>query len=242
MRGYVGAPIVLGDGRVFGTFCAVDSEPMNLDGEQIAAMASLATLVSYAIDVERLATHDLLTGLYNKSLFDDHLLVELARARRNNTMLAVLSIDLDDFEPVNDLHRRELGDQVLASVGTRLRSTIRLGDTAARLGGDEFALILPDIRKIDDAKRVATAVLESLEDPIVAGGEVFTISACVGVAVYPMNGPDGAALMQSADAAMLEAKAAGVGMLRLSPYEASGVTADSGHVRPRLRVLPDDWN
>ena len=239
LRGYLGVPIVLGDGRVFGAFCAVDSEPMDLTSEQIAAMTSLATLLSYAIDVERLATHDRLTGLYNRSLFDDHLMVELARARRNGTMLAVIYVNLDQFKQINETSGQDLGRELLAGVGLRLRSTIRGCDTAARIGGDEFALILPDIRKVDNAARVAQALLESLQDPIRVSDNVFTMTASVGVAVYPLHGQNAKTLMECADVAMHAARAAGGSAFRFS---LGGDNAGLSHTfgeRPLLRVLPD---
>lgn len=230
-------PIVLGDGRVFGAFCAVDQEPMNLTAEQIAAMTSLATLLSYAIDVERLATHDRLTGLYNRSLFDDHLMVELARARRNGTMLAVIVVDLDQFNPVKDASGQEIGNELLAKVGLRLRSTIRRGDTAARIGDDEFALIVPDIRRLDNATRVAQALLESLQDPIRLSGNVFTMTASIGVAVCPRHGQHAEALMECAEMAMHAAKAAGGNTFRLGLEGDDAGSANTSQDRPLLRVL-----
>ncbi len=237
MRGYLGVPILLEDGRLFGTFCAVDREPLDLGQEQIAAMTSLATLVSYAIDIERMATHDRLTGLYNRTLFDDHLMVELARARRNGTMLAVVFIDLDRFKPVNDTIGHDLGDQLLASVGSRLRSTLRQCDTAARIGGNEFALILPDIRELSQAARVAQTLLDSLQDPIRLEGDVCTVTASIGVAVYPVHGHDAKTLMVCADVAMYASKSAGGNTFR---FISDGDDTDLRHAhrdRPLLRVL-----
>lgn len=211
IRGYYSTPIVLSDGRIFGAFCAVDSVPMELDPDEQSAMQALATLVAFAIELELLVTHDALTGLHNRTLFDDRLKLELARADRRGTYLAVVLLDLDRFTPINETASHAVGDDVLARVGLRLRSTVRRGDTAARIGGDVFGLILPDIRGLDDAARVAETLLESLMDPIRAGGKVFAVTASIGVAVYPLHGADVKELLSSVDAAVRDAKHAGGG-------------------------------
>lgn len=237
VRGYFGAPIVLGDGRPFGAFCAVDSEPLDLTPEQAAAMKSLAALMANAIDAERLATRDWLTGLYTRPLFDDHLVVELARAERNGTMLAVLVIELDQLKQINETSGQELCNELIAKVGLRLRSTIRGCDTAARIGEGEFALILPDIRKVENVPRVAQALLESLQDPIRVSDTVFTLTASVGVAVYPLHGQNPETLMERAGVALRAARATGSSAFRDSPGgESSGVSHIYGE-RPLLRVL-----
>jgi len=239
LRGYLGVPIVLGDGSVFGAFCAVDSQPMDLTPEQIAALTSLATLLSYAIDVERLATHDPVTGTYNRSLFDDHLLVELARARRNGTMLAVVYIDLDQFDPAKDTIAPEIRNELLAQVGLRLRSTIRRGDTAARTGEDEFALVAPDIRMPNSAARVAQALLESLQDPIRVSNNVFTMTASIGVAVYPRHGQTPEALLECAEMAMRTAKTAGGNAFCVGSDVETAGSLETSQDQPLLRVLPN---
>lgn len=164
-------------------------------------------------------------------------MVELARAQRNGTMLAVLVIDLDQFKQINETSGQKLGNELLAKVGLRLRSTIRGCDTAARIGGDEFALILPDIRKVDNAARVAQALLESLQDPIRVSDNVFTMTAGVGVAVYPLHGQNAKTLMECADVAMHAARAAGGSAFRFSlGGDNTGLSHTFGE-RPLLRVL-----
>lgn len=200
-------------------------------------MTSLATLLSCAIDVERLATHDRLTGLYNWPLFDDHLMVELARARRNGLMLALIYLDLDQFNPVKDTSSQEIVDELRANVGLRLRSTIRSGDTAARIGEDQFALILPDIHSLDSATRVAQALLESLQDPIRFTDNVFTMTASIGVAVYPRHGQSPEALMACAEMAMYAAKAEGGNRFCLGSDGNNVDSSDPSQDRPLLRVL-----
>lgn len=228
---------MLGDGSVFGTFCAVDTKPLNLTTAQVHAMEHLATLVSYAVDIERVATHDQLTGLYNTSLFEDHLTLEMAHASRNGSLLAVLYMDLDQFKPVNDQFGHDVGNHVLASVGARLNSTIRRGDTAARIGGDEFALLLPDIRNVKAAARVAETVLESIQDPIIVADHDIHITACIGVAVYPVDAKNSAALVRCADAAMYAAKAGGGGTFRLHSELNPVDTPASKRRQPALRLV-----
>lgn len=199
-------------------------------------MSSLAMLIACAIDLGRLTTHDVVTGLHNRALFEDRLKLEVARAHRNGSLLALVCIDLDGFGSVNTASGWHWGDELLARVALRLRSTVRRGDTAARIGSDEFALILPDIREVGDAARVSQALLESLQDPIRIQGKTFAITASIGVAVYPIHGQDPKTLLECADEAMQAAQAEGGDTFRFSPpdernrqWQAVG--------RPHLRVL-----
>ncbi|MCB1305945.1 MAG: EAL domain-containing protein, partial [Leptospiraceae bacterium] len=155
------------------------------------------------------AFHDSLTGLANRSLLHESLNLELAHANRDNSNLAVLFIDLDGFKNVNDSLGHSAGDALLVEISRRLRTCVRKSDTLARTGGDEFVVILPRLNSSLDAETVAQKILQSIELPISLGQEVVSVSASIGISVFPENGRDAENLLQSADAAMYAAKRAG---------------------------------
>jgi diguanylate cyclase (GGDEF)-like protein/PAS domain S-box-containing protein len=156
--------------------------------------------------IKHLAYHDALTGLPNRTLFEDRLTVALAQARRRNQMAAVMFLDLDRFKVVNDTVGHALGDQLLQSVAERLTSLVREGDTVARVGGDEFTLLLPEVAQASDAVDVAERIMETLRQPWVVNGHEFHVTTSIGIALYPSDGEDAQALMRDADTAMYRAK------------------------------------
>ena len=161
-------------------------------------------------DLLHRAAHDSLTGIPNRSLFDDRLDQAVRAARRRRGKLAVLAIDLDHFKPVNDELGHHAGDEVLRRLADRLRSALRESDTLARLGGDEFAVLLAEQ---DEAGAQATALklLESVEEPFEIEGQLRPIGLSIGVAVFPADGRNPAELMLAADSAMYRAKRNGSG-------------------------------
>jgi diguanylate cyclase (GGDEF)-like protein len=160
--------------------------------------------------IRHLAHHDMLTGLPNRKLFTDRLLVTLARAKRNGSMAALMFIDLDHFKAINDTLGHAAGDRVLQAAGNRLRGLLRDIDTVARLGGDEFTIILEDIADDAHVVPVAEKIKEAFAEPVVTeNGTDIEVTLSIGIAFYPIDGEDVDALMQAADASMYEAKAAG---------------------------------
>ena len=154
----------------------------------------------------RLAFHDELTGLPNREMFQDHLRLAIADAKRYRRRCAVLFSDLDHFKAINDSFGHEAGDQVLIATAERLRSTIRVLDTVARFGGDEFTTILYGIGGHLDAALVAEKMLTSLSEPLVIQGKKHVLTTSVGIAVFPDDGDDETALLKNADTAMYQAK------------------------------------
>jgi diguanylate cyclase (GGDEF)-like protein len=146
----------------------------------------------------------------------------LARARRAQTTVAALYIDLDRFKPVNDLLGHRAGDLVLQEVGARLKGLVRDEDLVARLGGDEFAL-LAEIREADGAARLARRVVQALRQGMAIGGKQVVIGGSVGIALFPHDTQDGEMLLQCADIALYRAKASGRGGFRF--FEAGMDTA-----------------
>ncbi len=155
------------------------------------------------------ANYDLLTQLPNRQLFHDRLKHEIKISHRKKMSFALLFIDLDFFKSVNDTMGHDVGDLLLANVAKRISAVVRESDTVARMGGDEFTAILPHIESADDARRVAQAIVETLAQPFHLNGEVITISASIGVSLYPQNAKDSKELMQHADKAMYKVKEQG---------------------------------
>lgn len=155
------------------------------------------------------ANYDLLTNLPNRRLFNDRLEHEIKIAHRTNKSLALLFIDLDYFKQINDTLGHEMGDMLLIHVSSRLSGSIRESDTVARMGGDEFTAILPQINGSEDVERVLNGIMKKLSQPFDLNGTAVTISASIGVAIYPKDGQDSKELLQNADKAMYDAKKQG---------------------------------
>lgn len=165
--------------------------------------------------MEHLAYHDALTRLPNRVLLTDRLEQALARAARSETMVAVCYLDLDAFKPVNDQFGHKAGDTVLRRVAHCLELGVRGQDTVARLGGDEFVLVL-DVRTRNEWEPIIERVLATIAEPCDLGeGHNATVSACIGVAVFPEDGADADTLLRHADEALYAAKRAGHGQVRL---------------------------
>lgn len=155
------------------------------------------------------ATHDVLTGLGNRSLFDDHLAHDVELARRNGRSLAVLFIDLDEFKPINDTLGHKVGDAVLVSVTRRLSANLRPSDTLCRFGGDEFVLLLPDLSSSKEAEEVAERLLDELAHAHRIEGHELHVSASIGISTLNDQIADPEKLIQHADMAMYKAKQKG---------------------------------
>ena len=162
-------------------------------------------------DIHRLAHTDALTGLENRFALNLRLEQQLAQARRMQTPLAVLFIDLDHFKKINDSQGHEAGDRLLVCAANRMRELLRDVDTLARLGGDEFIIVLGGPLTPDSVTQVAVRLVQSLSTPYQLGGANVHSGASVGVAMYPDDGQDSATLLRHADTAMYAAKHEGRG-------------------------------
>ena len=170
----------------------------------------IASRESHIMD---LAYRDTLTGLPNRSLYAYRLDEALAAAAPTGAPVAVLLMDLDHFKYVNDTLGHPIGDLLLRETAARLQSIVPAEtDTVARMGGDEFALLLP-FRGIDEAHRLADAVLKALEAPMALEGNIVDVRASVGVAVSPHHGDEKDTLLRRADVAMYAAKRSNVGVV-----------------------------
>ena len=162
--------------------------------------------------LEHRALHDPLTGLPNRDLFFDRLEQAMAMSKRDSAAFAVLMIDLDGFKSINDTFGHQVGDAVLREVAGRLRSAVRETDTVARLGGDEFAMIPAGAPNREEAVGIAIKVQAGFREmPFIVGGQHSILGASIGIAVFPDDAQDAAALINCADIAMYAAKRQGGG-------------------------------
>ncbi|QLC72184.1 EAL domain-containing protein [Pseudomonas sp. LPB0260] len=155
------------------------------------------------------ASHDVLTGLPNRSLLEDRLVQGCQISRRYQRSLAVMFIDLDGFKPINDSMGHSAGDQILVEVARRMNQQVRPGDTVARLGGDEFIVILPDLAREEDTLLVADRIIASIAQPYKVAGIEMHITASIGITLSDGTTEPPMALIQQADLAMYKAKQQG---------------------------------
>jgi diguanylate cyclase (GGDEF)-like protein len=178
-------------------------------GEELGAVVALHDATEHKrleSELTVLALHDPLTGLANRILLSDRLEVAFDRGIRENTGVGVLLLDLDDFKHVNDTFGHGVGDGVLVSVASRLRSVVRPGDTVARLGGDEFVVVCPLAGSETELAGVGGRLAEVLAPPVAVAGQDIQVSASIGLAVAGPGKSDPAALLRAADEAMYRAK------------------------------------
>lgn len=150
--------------------------------------------------------HDEITGLPNAALFRDRLKSALAQARRHSWRLAVMFIDLDGFKQVNDTYGHDMGDALLQLVAERLQAFVRGGDTVSRRSGDEFLFLMLEAKDEDNARAMAQRITEVIAQPALINGVELSVTASVGLAMYPGDGTTVAMLLKNADLAMYEAK------------------------------------
>ena len=172
----------------------------------IAVKEDITTRKNYEKELEYRASHDELTGLYNRALLKDRLDQAIAHAKRSGNHTAVLMLDLDRFKIVNDTLGHAQGDELLKLVAKRLRDTVRQVDTVARFGGDEFVVLLEDIRDPETAAQVAAKILRSLSRPYELAKRPVTLTASIGLSLYPQDGNDSDTLIRNADVAMYQSK------------------------------------
>ena len=163
----------------------------------------------------KLARHDALTGLPNRRVFAEALDKVIKRAGRGGATYAILTIDLDRFKPVNDVHGHAAGDMVLCEIANRLRDAVRESDTVARFGGDEFGVIVERDTPVEGLSaavaRLAARIIDQVQQPVRVGEKSVTLGASIGIALCPADGSDSETLLQAADMAMYHAKQEGRG-------------------------------
>jgi diguanylate cyclase (GGDEF)-like protein len=215
-------------GRIAGVMLFLSAEVNTFTAEFVDLLQRLADNVSFALEnfdradekhraderIEYLASHDSLTGLPNREMFNGLLRHTIDTARRNGRWFALLFIDLDRFKIINDSLGHDAGDMLLVEVASRLRDALRASDIVARLGGDEFVVILDGTSDRADVERVASHLLSVLGQPVQLSGHECHTTASIGIALYPEHGNDAATLTKNADMAMYQAKEDGKNSFR----------------------------
>jgi diguanylate cyclase (GGDEF)-like protein/PAS domain S-box-containing protein len=183
-------------------------------GESLWLMVDITQMKTHQQHVEQLAFHDALTGLPNRLLLADRLQQAINQAERSGGMLALCYLDLDGFKAVNDQHGHDAGDRLLKEIGRRLQQGLRSNDTVARLGGDEFVVLIAPVSGRHEAQTVAQRLLQQIQRPVeVEPGQVASVGASLGLALYPTHTRRAEHLMIIADEAMFCAKRGGRGRI-----------------------------
>lgn len=199
------------DGSVYPEYLAISSVK-NDQGDVTRYVGIFSDITHIKRSEERLSylsTHDPLTGLANRSLLMEHLERALKHAARNNSILAVLLIDIDGFKHINDSLGPDAGDKLLVEFSQRLSSAVRSDDTVARISGDEFVVIYEDIHQVNSIAHAVEDLMEEFVPPYIINDKELHITVSVGISLYPNDGDKGDMLIRNADAAMFRAKESG---------------------------------
>jgi len=182
-----------------------DGNPLNM----IGTVQDITERKEHEKQLQHIAHYDALTGVPNRVLLADRLSQALARAKREDGLMAVCYLDLDGFKPVNDNFGHDTGDRVLVEISRRIKDAIREDDTVARLGGDEFVVLLVGMEAPEECAGSLNRLLDAIHRPIEVRGQSIRISASIGVALYPEDDHDPDTLLRHADQAMYVAKQSG---------------------------------
>ncbi len=163
----------------------------------------------YEEQINHMATHDILTGLPNRIMFNELLQQNIDYARRYRQQFALLFMDMDGFKIINDTFGHEAGDQMLIVCATRLTLSLRSSDFVARLGGDEFVILVKNVTSIKKLTILVDKILSTVREPILIKGREYRFTASIGISIYPQDGQDKQSLMKTADLAMYSAKEKG---------------------------------
>jgi len=207
LRVQSGARLGHGEGAAW---CQVTARSI-ASGEFVLVVADIDTIKRREASALHEAQHDDLTGLPNRRLLAERAAAALATSELRKVSCAVLAIDLDGFKEVNDRYGHEVGDATLREIAARLTRVMRPQDTVARRGGDEFAVLVPDVGSTAEVERIATRLLQAVEQPVPQPSPrpALNVSASIGVALAPEQGRDLERLLQLADLAMYDAKLKG---------------------------------
>jgi len=199
------------NGECFPAWLTITKVQLEYSGDvnYVAIFRDISERKEYEEHVHHIATHDLLTDLPSRSLLSDRFEHAATMAERHNKKLAVLFIDLDKFKLINDTLGHHVGDELLKQVADRIVSALRKIDNVCRVGGDEFIAVLSDIAQASDAAVVAKKIISELSKPYFVAGRNLTVTASIGIAIYPENSKELSGLVRLADVAMMSAKQGG---------------------------------
>ena len=199
------------DGTVFPVWETISdiTDKNGLLTHYVVVFSDISQIKQSQEQLDYLAHHDALTDLPNRLLLNERLEQAIRHAERNQTQIAIIFFDLDNFKHINDSLGHPVGDKLLQEVAAKLQHTIRVDDTVARIGGDEFVLLLEDIGKAEHAGIIAEKLISILNTPFDLEGQEIGVTASMGICLYPRDGHSPAVLMRNADAAMYRAKEEG---------------------------------
>ncbi len=180
--------------------------------------------------------HDSLTGLIKRNLLEDRLVQVIKQSQRYQLTFGVLFLNIDGFKIINNALGHEVGDELLKQVSLRLLSVMRQVDTVCRFSGDEFIMLVPQISKAETCGYVAQRLLDVIMQPFYVQDKDLFITACVGIAVYPLNGADGKELLKNAANALGRAKARGCNVYQFYHEEMYALSQRELTLRSSLRV------
>ncbi len=189
----------------------IDGQPItNADEKIVGAVIAIHDIteqkkMEYQLAVQ--ATHDMLTGLPNRLLLVDRIEQAIKAAKRHNTLLAVLFVDIDRFKSINDRFGHASGDELLLLIAKRLAGCIREGDTVARLGGDQFVVLLNSLKGAEAVIAIVQKILNRMAQSFEISDQHIKVTVSIGVSIYPTNGDNSEALLQKAGAAMYRVEA-----------------------------------
>ena len=205
----------------------------------VGVFTDISELKKHEIELNRMAHYDPLTGAPNRRLLADRLNQAVNRAKRTNKSLAVCFIDLDNFKDINDKYGHAAGDRLLIGVTENLKQVLRADDTLARLGGDEFAVLLSDITSAEESAMILDRVLLGISESIQLKETTISISASIGVSLYPDDNVDADTLLRHADHAMYLAKEAGKNRYHLFDPESDRKAQQRRQILERLEIALD---
>ena len=185
----------------------------------VGVFSDITHIKQHQKQLEQAAHYDALTGIPNRLLLAKLMKQALAQAKRSNTLMAVCYLDLDGFKPINDSFGHDIGDRILIEIARRIEKEIRENDTVARLGGDEFVILLVGMEQPEEWSRSIERLLAAIAHPIEAGGRLFSLSASIGLTLYPVDDEDADTLLRHADQAMYIAKQSGKNRYVLYDFE-----------------------
>ena len=160
---------------------------------------------AYEKKLRYMATHDILTGLPNRSYFMEFLRAAIESSKRYGHMVCIMMLDLDGFKEVNDKFGHDVGDRALVRAAERLRRS----DILSRMGGDEFLVLVPILKRVEDAETIGRKIVNSFREPLRVNGELYHITVSVGASIFPQDGTDAIELIKKADMAMYKVKGSG---------------------------------
>ena len=204
-------------------------------GTAVAFVRDVSEVRQMQSHMQYQATHDTLTGLFNRWQFNQRLEQGVAEVARHGRPMTLLLIDLDDFKTINDSYGHAAGDQALKEVARRLKGCLRAADTLARLGGDEFTVLLTHLAQPGDARLVAQKLLEVLQQPFELNGADVSLAGSVGMASLPDDATDAATLLRYADIAMYHAKESGRGRIVIYAAAMGEAVVEKNLLHERLK-------